>query len=508
MTETDGSAEIVPTMERFALCSARSLLVLVACCLLGIPVAVRAAASDYFQIQVVDDQTGRGVPLVELETVNHLRFVTDSAGRVAILEPGWAGQTIFFSVRSHGYQFHKDGFGFAGTRLKVVPGGKAQLKIKRLNVAERLYRVTGEGIYRDSVLLGEKTPVAEPLGSGLVAGQDSVQVIGYRGKLRWFWGDTNRLKYPLGHFWMSGATSDPPDRGGLDPAEGVNLSYFVDADGFSRPTARLGVKTGPVWLDGFLTIKDESGQERMLAHYAHMKSLSEVLDHGLAVYNDAKDEFERLVEFDLQDRARCPHGHPVRYRDGSGDWFYFGDPFLVVRVKAEWKQLINSKAYEVWTRGGWTRDGKPVDAPEERALIKAGKMKQNEAHCQPLDADTGKPVQIHFGSVYWNEFRKRWILIAVQQGGDPSFLGEVYYSEAKELTGPWIRAKKVVTHDKYTLYNPLHHPFFDQKGGRIIYFEGTYAETFSGNPVATPRYDYNQVMYRLDLADPRLGFSP
>ena len=39
---------------------------------------------------------------------------------------------------------------------------------------------------------------------------------------------------------------------------------------------------------------------------------------------------------------------------------------------------------------------------------------------------------------------------------------------------------------------------------RLVYFEGTYVTTFSGNPVATPRYDYNQIMYRLDLADPRL----
>ena len=30
------------------------------------------------------------------------------------------------------------------------------------------------------------------------------------------------------------------------------------------------------------------------------------------------------------------------------------------------------------------------------------------------------------------------------------------------------------------------------------------AGTLSGNPVATPRYEYNQVMYRLDLSDPRL----
>ena len=46
---------------------------------------------------------------------------------------------------------------------------------------------------------------------------------------------------------------------------------------------------------------------------------------------------------------------------------------------------------------------------------------------------------------------------------------------------------------------------FDKEGGRIIFFEGTYTTTFSGNPDPTPRYDYNQVMYQLDLSDPRLA---
>src|SRR5262249_10300175 len=53
-------------------------------------------------------------------------------------------------------------------------------------------------------------------------------------------------------------------------------------------------------------------------------------------------------------------------------------------------------------------------------------------------------------------------------------------------------------------YNPKQHPYFDQEGGRFIYFEGTYSHTFSGNEHPTPRYDYNQIMYRLDLADERL----
>jgi hypothetical protein len=111
---------------------------------------------------------------------------------------------------------------------------------------------------------------------------------------------------------------------------------------------------------------------------------------------------------------------------------------------------------------------------------------------------------MHRGSVRWNPHRKRWILIAVQQGGT-SFLGEVWYAESSKPTGPWRRTKKIVTHDRYDFYNPVHHDFFDQEGGRLIYFEGTYVNTFSGHPEPTPRYNYNQIMYRLDLDDPRLA---
>ena len=84
-------------------------------------------------------------------------------------------------------------------------------------------------------------------------------------------------------------------------------------------------------------------------------------------------------------------------------------------------------------------------------------------------------------------------------------LGEIWYAEADTPLGPWVYARKVVTHDKYSFYNPKQHPMFDKDGGRIIFFEGTYTTTFSGNPDPTPRYDYNQVMYQLDLSDPRLA---
>src|SRR6516162_4385150 len=78
-------------------------------------------AAAYAEIRVVDGATGRGVPLVELETVNRLRFVTDNAGRVAFNEPGLMGREVLFTVRSHGYEMKKDGFGFAGVRITPKP---------------------------------------------------------------------------------------------------------------------------------------------------------------------------------------------------------------------------------------------------------------------------------------------------------------------------------------------------------------------------------------------------
>ena len=83
-----------------------------------------ASAADYAEIRVLDAATGRGVPLVELETVNGLLFVTDNAGRVAFHEPGLMGREVFFTVRSHGYEVKKDGFGFAGAKSRRGRAGR------------------------------------------------------------------------------------------------------------------------------------------------------------------------------------------------------------------------------------------------------------------------------------------------------------------------------------------------------------------------------------------------
>ncbi len=53
-------------------------------------------------------------PLVELRTVNQIRYYTDSNGIVAFDEPGLMNRKVFFSIASHGYEVDKDGFGFRG----------------------------------------------------------------------------------------------------------------------------------------------------------------------------------------------------------------------------------------------------------------------------------------------------------------------------------------------------------------------------------------------------------
>ena len=69
-------------------------------------------------------------------------------------------------------------------------------------------------------------------------------------------------------------------------------------------------------------------------------------------------------------------------------------------------------------------------------MVKSGKIKPRDARFVP--ADGARPedrVVLHSGSVRWNDYRKRWILLAGQIGGKPSLLGEVWYAAAGWLHG-------------------------------------------------------------------------
>ncbi len=471
-------------------------------------ISAHAAPAAWFAIHVVDEQTGRGVPLVSLTTTNAITHVTDSAGWIAFNEPGLMEREVYFSVSAPGNVVPKDGFGFSGLRLTPKLGKMVEVKMMRLNIAERLYRVTGQGIYRDSELLGIACPLPKA-NFNATMGQDSVQALPWQGRLFWLWGDTNLAHYPLGNFHTTCAWSDLTDKGGLSAAEGVHLEYLTGEDGKVRQMLPMEAP-GPVWIFGLLVVADAAGKEHLMGHFGRFKDLAKRLEHGIAEYNEAQGRFTPVTvlgdEFDWQH----PEGNAVRVKDGDGDFFYFTDSFVMTRVPAKYDDIINPAAYEAlaWSAKEqdylWQKTAAPGTQSGEAKAISEKRMPASRALMQLKDALSGKPVQIHRSSVNWNAYRKAWIMIGNQSKGDVSQLGEVWYAEARTPSGPWFKAVKIASHPSYTFYNPRQHVFFDQDGGKVIYFEGTYANTFSGNPVATPRYDYNQLMYRLDLSDPRL----
>lgn len=464
----------------------------IASLIIGLP-ALAAAAAPWFGIRVVDAETGEGVPLAELRTVNEVALLSDNAGRIAFHEPAFMDREVFFHVASPGYEVEKDGFGFRGVRLTPKAGGEATVKLNRVNIAHRVARLTGAALHRDSELLGAPVPLRN---SAEVLGQDSVQGVRYNGRLFFLWGDTNVARYPLGNFRTTSAWL-PAD---AHPSGGLAYEYFHEPGkpGELRKMLPLDGK-GAAWMFGLHVLPGDEGREVLLSGFSVHLSLAERTRQGIARFDDEKGVFTVAADVDNAEKWRTPRGVTVRH----GGHVYFASPFLHTRVAATVADFTNPKSYEAFrfdpasNQWSWQREAPPTmqsdRVPAERARFA---LKNTE----------GAEVRIHTASVKWNAWRKRWVLIGVQWGGkdDPSVLGEVWYAESASPEGPWKRAVKVATHPRYSFYNPVHHDFFDSEDGRVIWFEGTYTREFSGNPVATPRYDYNQLMYRLDLADPRL----
>jgi hypothetical protein len=299
---------------------------------------------------------------------------------------------------------------------------------------------------------------------------------------------------------------------------GLDFHYFTNAEGFTREMCP-SKKPGPIWISG-LTVVGGAGKEELFAHYTRVQGLEKKLEQGYVVWDDARSEFRFLKEIPLSETWRLMDGHPIRLTEDEKTYLAGTFCFPVVRVPEDRDRLLDPASHEAFTcldPGGdvrrdaqgkpdyrWQKELPPLQSQQENDLVKQGKLKLQEAHFLPRDSE-GKPVVLHGGSVTWNPWRKKWLLIATHMAARESLLGNLVYSEADSPVGPWRRAVTVVTHNQYTFYNPVHHPFLDTAGGRVIFFEGTYTAEFSGNSRPTPRYDYNQILYRLDLADPRLG---
>jgi hypothetical protein len=442
--------------------------------------ALVTRAATPCRIEVIERGSGWPVPMVELRTTHQTRWISDNAGVVAFDLPELMGQETWFDVFGHGYTVPKDGFGYTGVRLTPQPGQTLRVVVDRKIIAKRLGRLTGGGLFAESQKTGQALDWTE---SG-VLGCDSVQTAAHRGRLYWLWGDTTLARYPLGIFDSSGAWTDRAPFASFEPPIRPRFNYFTQAQGRLRGITPMP-GSGPTWATGMISLPDRDGTARLVCAYMKVRPPLEEYEWGLAAWDEATEQFARLKVLWTKSEATpqrplVPAGHPVRWRDPSAkEWILFGHPFPSLRCPA---------TYEAWQDPGtW----EPLTPP---TLFQAANSTER---IKPHDG-------VHSGSIAWNKYRRRWISVFMQAGGKPSSFGELWYAEAASPMGPWGQAIKVLSHENYTFYNPRLQPELTPEDASFVLFEGTYTHQFADRPQPTPRYDYNQILYRLDLNDPAL----
>lgn len=428
-------------------------------------------AEPPFRIEVVDRENGWPVPLVELRTTHQHSFFTDNAGVAAFDDLlHW---DIWLFVSADGYEVKADGFGQRGVRATVRPGGKLRIEMDRTNIAKRMGRLTGTGLFSEMEKLGERSPIR--FSETGVMGCDSIQMAYHRGKLLSFWGDTQLPGYPLGIFNMTGAYT--PQLKSHQPPLVMDYGLFRENQTKLRGVADIPGE-GPTWLNGLISLHGKEKEPHLVATYSKIKPPLDVYEMGLCVWDDKEERFtpHKMIWKSPTPATTLPEGHPVRHTDEKGGrWILFGDPFPSLKCP---------DSFEAWSDPAtWEKVASPP----------------------PVRSADGKVVEVHRGSICWNTTLNKWITIFTQKHGSPSLFGEIWYAEADSPFGPWGTAVKVLSHRKHTFYNPRIDHELTPEGSPFIFFEGTYTETFSDHAVPTPRYEYNQILYRLDLDDPKLS---
>jgi len=150
---------------------------------------------------------------------------------------------------------------------------------------------------------------------------------------------------------------------------------------------------------------------RLFAAYAKIRKQLEVYERGLCRFEDETGRFERIERFPL-DAPIAPFGHTVKRRENGTEYVYFGDPFPLVRVRADAAALRDLSQYEAYTclregsrleapvvdrdgagtvRYTWRRNAPAVDAVEQAKLIRRGKLRREEALIRPTQPFLSSP---------------------------------------------------------------------------------------------------------------------
>ena len=202
-------------------------------------------------------------------------------------------------------------------------------------------------------------------------------------------------------------------------------------------------------------------------------------------------------------------------------------PYPLVRVPADPDALADPGACEAFTclaarnaaraaearpRGGRRSALCLEEEHPARARRTAGRswsrralLKPDEALLNLRDVVTGKTVLAHGGSVYWNEYRRRWVMIAVEIVGS-LVPGRGLVRRGRHAARPLgLRPQGRHPRRLQLLQSQAASAVRPARAAGSSSSRGLTPRPSRATKDPTPRYDYNQVMYQLDLADPRLA---
>ena len=491
----------------------------------------------YYRIKLVDVETGKGVPLVMLRTNNYVQMVSDSAGNIAFYEPGMMDTPVWFSVLTDGYELalnQGDNFYFydapydSGVVLTPTADGSTIIYLSRKQVAQRLYRLTGAGLYRDSYLTNALEDIPATCKSPLldahsgVTGQDTVMTAVYKNKVIWMWGDTvcpisarqnNCNSYGM---YTVGATSPvltssttrtascskaqlPPDLHyyGVDSDKDTldNGTHFPHMS----PMAAFPPLNDNTWIADLIVLNRGEVTESLYANYYKNPGDGESTANGttpitgICKWNDTSSSWFEIGDI-WPTNNFLDGGHTIQLlgpNERHDGYVYFNSGY---RVLAKEEYIIDYRSYEQFKDGKWVKPSSNSDI-----------------------GGTGNDSGVNIASIEWNDYLQQYIMIA--EGGI------IRMGFSSNLTGPWNNLITVGTHSMSgtSCYNLIQLPHMDCDDSSVIHFACTYTSMWSDSihtpdkpstwtsclfglnnkvncaPV-TPRYEYNNLIYAVDLS--------
>jgi hypothetical protein len=333
---------------------------------------------------------------------NYVSSYSDSGGNIAFYEPGFEGD-IFFNVYSDGYsldpnQDHVEMYNTpydSGIHLNVSygenSGGGGIIYMVRHQLAKRLYRLTGSGLYADSYLSNQLSSIPQSIIDSnrvliddvKVLGQDTVMTVTFNNKVLWFFGDTTCLCSArqnncenYGMYTVGASSCLPSDlitgqsQNDDDDADDDNhdspcissqpppLKYFSSSEGgflHVAPMATLPPLDQNTWIAAVFTLPSSSSASSSQAKYANfMKNPGDGENAGptatgMVKWNPDSETFDFLSEFpDNHTFLNGAHTIQQLSPEDSGsasNYVYFNSQ---IRVSGDEVSIMDPSQYEYY----------------------------------------------------------------------------------------------------------------------------------------------------------------